>query len=145
MSPISAWDPRKCTAAHRRISNNMPLLLEVPRSYKSTYNPYNAITVFGILWLQSNAAMKLLFPLDRIFDMTALCMIHSWQHCGKIRPFAEKVFHLTNRLPRDAAPVMRVLKSVVLTRCVLKSGTFGRYRKSPCRFQVFSSNIRHIQ
>ena len=49
----------------------MSLLPAVLHSYKSTYNPYNAISVFGILWLQTNASMKRMFPMDRIFDTTA--------------------------------------------------------------------------
>jgi hypothetical protein len=49
----------------------MSLLLQALSPHKSTYNPYNAIMMFGILWLQANASMKRLFPLDPVFNMTA--------------------------------------------------------------------------
>jgi hypothetical protein len=41
----------------------MSLLPQVLSPNKSTYNPYNAVMVFGILWLQTDAAMERLFPL----------------------------------------------------------------------------------
>lgn len=86
-------EPRKFRFAvqSRTKSTNMSLLLGVSHSYKSTYNPYNAITVFGILWLQTNAPVQRMFPVDRIFDTVALSITHSSDYCRQIPTFREEV------------------------------------------------------